>query len=41
MQYIITDKLRIESDIEIDRCHRIGLRKTKTGQDWDQPRTIF
>ena len=34
------DKLGIESDIEIDRCHRIGPRKTKTGQNRDRPRTV-
>ena len=34
------DKLGIESDVEIDRCHRIGFRKTKTGQNQDQPRTV-
>ena len=38
-QNIITDKLGIESDIEIN--HRIGPRKTKAGQGRDQPRTIF
>ena len=30
----------IESDVEIDRCHRIGPRKTKTGQNRDRPRTV-
>ena len=30
----------IESDVEIGRCHRIGSRKTKTGQDRDQPRIV-
>ena len=30
----------IESDVEIDRCHRIGRHKTKTGQNRDQPRTV-
>ena len=34
------NKLGIKSDIEIDRCHRIGPHKTKTGQDWDRPRTV-
>ena len=34
------DKLGIESDVEIDRCHRIGPRKTKTGQNRDRPRTV-
>ena len=33
------DKLGIESDVEIDRCHRIMSCKTKTGQDRDQPCT--
>ena len=27
IQYIITNKLGIESDVEVDRCHRIGPRK--------------
>ena len=35
LQNIITDKLGIDSDIEIDRCHRIGPPKAKTGQDRD------
>ena len=30
----------IESDVRIDRCHRIGPRKTKTGQNQNRPRTI-
>ena len=30
IQNIITDKLGIESDVAIDRCHRIGPRKMKT-----------
>ena len=30
----------IESDVEIDRCHRIRLRKAKTGQNRDRPRTV-
>ena len=30
----------IESDVEIDRCHRIGSCKTKTGQNRDRPRTV-
>ena len=30
----------IESDVEIDRCHRIGPHKTKTGQNQDRPGTI-
>ena len=30
----------IKSDVEIDRCHRIGPRKTKTGQNRDRPRTV-
>ena len=33
-------KISLHSDVEIDRCHRIGPRKTKTGQDWDGPCTI-
>ena len=33
-------KLGIESDVEIDRCHRIGFRKTKTGQNQDQSCTV-
>ena len=37
IQNIIADKLGIESDIEIDRCHRIGPCKTKTGQNRDWP----
>ena len=28
----IADKLGIESDVEINRCHRIGSRKTKTAK---------
>ena len=40
IQNIIADKLGIESDVEIDRCHRIGPRKTKTGQNRDWPRTV-
>ena len=40
IQNIIADKLGIESDVEIDRCHRIGPRKTKTGQNRDRPRTV-
>ena len=40
MQDIIADKLGIESDIEIDRCHRVGPRKTKTGQNRVRPRTV-
>ena len=39
IQNIITDKLGIENDVEIYRYNRIGPRKTKTGQDWDRPRT--
>ena len=31
IQDIIVDKMGIESGVEIDRCHRIGPRKTKTG----------
>ena len=33
-------KLGRESDLEIDKCHRIGPRKTKTGQDRDRSRTV-
>ena len=33
------DKFGIESDVEIDGCHRIGPRKTNTGQNRDRPRT--
>ena len=40
IQNIIADKLGIESDAEIDRCHRIGPHKTKTGQNQDRPGTI-
>ena len=40
IQDIIADKMGIESDVEIDRCHRIGPRKTKTGQNRDRPRTV-
>ena len=29
IQDIIADKMGIESDVKIDRCHRIGPRKTK------------
>ena len=39
-QNIITDKSDIESNTENDRCHGIGPRKSKTGQDWDLPRTV-
>ena len=38
IQNIITDKLSIESDVEIYRYHRIGPRKT--GQDRDRLPTI-
>ena len=34
------DKLGIESDIEIDRCHIIGPCKTRADQNWDQPCTV-
>ena len=34
------DKLGIESDIEIDRCHIIGPCKTRADQTWDQPCTV-
>ena len=30
----------MESDVEIDRCHRIGPCKTKTGQNRGRPRTV-
>ena len=31
-----TDHLdKLSSDVEIDRCHRIGPHKTKTGQNRD------
>ena len=30
----------MESDEKFDRCHRIGPRTTKAGQDWDRPRTV-
>ena len=30
----------IESDIEIDRCHRIRPCKTKTGQNHDRSHTV-
>ena len=39
IQNIIADKLGIESDVEIVRCHRIGPRKT-TGQNRDRRRTV-
>ena len=41
IQNIIEDKLGIDSDVEIDRCHRIGPRKTKTGQNRDRSRTVI
>ena len=31
----------IDSDIKIERCHRIGPRKTKTDQDRVRPRTVL
>lgn len=34
---IIAVKLRIESNVKIDRFHRIGPCKTKTGQGWGHP----
>ena len=40
IQNIITDKLGIESDVEINRCHRIGPHKAKSGQDRDRPHTV-
>ena len=33
-------KLGKDSEVEIDRCHRIGPRKTKTSQNQDRPRTV-
>ena len=36
----IADKLGIDSDIKIERCHWIGPRKTKTGQNLDRPCTV-
>ena len=30
----------IESDVEIDRCHRTGSCKTKAGQNLDQSLTV-
>ena len=33
-------KLVIDSDVEIDRCHRTGPRKTKTGHNQDRLRTV-
>ena len=40
IQFIIADELGIESDVEIDKCHRIGPRKAKAGQNRDRPRTV-
>ena len=40
IQSIIADKFGIESDVEIGRCHRIGPRKSKTGQNRGRPRTV-
>ena len=40
IQNIIPDKLGIEGDIEIDRCHRIGPPKIKTGQNRGRPSTV-
>ena len=40
IQNIIVDKLGIESEVEIDKYHRIGPRKTKTHQNQDRPRTV-
>ena len=34
------DKLGIESDIEIDRCHIIGPCKARADQNRDQPCTV-
>ena len=31
----------IESDVEIDGCHRIGARKTKTGQNRDRLHAVL
>ena len=36
----IADKLGIESDVEIDRCHRAGSCKTKAGQNLDRSLTV-
>ena len=35
IQNTLADKLEIKSDVEIDRCHKIGPRKTKAGQNRD------
>ena len=40
IQNSITNKVGTESDVEIDRCHRTGPHKTKTGQNRDQPYTF-
>ena len=40
MQNIFTDKLRIESDLEIDSCHKVRSCKRKTGQDQDRTHTV-
>ena len=40
IQNIIADKLGIESEVEIDKYHRIVPRKTKTSQNQDRPRTV-
>ena len=34
------DKLEIKSEVEINRYHRIGSHKAKSGQDRDRPRTV-
>ena len=41
VENIIANKLEIESDVKIDRCHRIEPRKTKTSQNWDRPPTVI
>ena len=40
IQNIIMDKLEIKSEVEINRYHRIGSHKAKSGQDRDRPRTV-
>ena len=40
IQNIIADKLGTESDVKIDGCHKIWLRKTKTDQNRDRPRSV-
>ena len=41
IQNIIAGKLGIDSDVGTDKCHRIGSRKTKTGQNQDRPRIVL